>query len=48
METERLYDEFRRELPDILVKLALRPEDVQFVEYVKVAMEWLKDRQQEA
>ncbi len=48
VETERLYDEFRRELPDILVKLALRPEDVQFVEYVKVAMEWLKDRQQEA
>ena len=48
VETERLYEEFRRELPDILVKLALRPEDVQFVEYVKVAMEWLKDRQQEA
>jgi hypothetical protein len=27
VETERLYDEFRRELPDILVKLALRPEE---------------------
>jgi len=48
VETERFYDEFRRELPDIFLKLALRPEDVQFVEYVKVAMEWLKDRQQEA
>lgn len=45
VETERLYDEFRRDLPAILVKLALRAEDVQFVEYVKVAMEWLKDRQ---
>lgn len=45
VETERLYNEFRRDLPHILVKLALRPEDVQFVEYVKVTMEWLKDRQ---
>jgi hypothetical protein len=45
LETERLYNEFRKDLPDILAKLALRPEDVQFVEYVKVAMEWLKDRQ---
>ena len=48
VETERLYDEFRRDLPAILVKLALRPEEVQFVEYVKVAMEWLKDRQHSA
>jgi hypothetical protein len=48
VETERLYHEFRRDLPDILVKLALRPEEVQFIEYVKVAMEWLKDRQQSA
>lgn len=46
--TERLYDEFRRDLPAILVKLALRPDEVQFVEYVKVAMEWLKDRQYSA
>jgi len=46
--TERLYDEFRRDLPAILVKLALRPDEVQFVEYVKVAMEWLKDRQHSA
>lgn len=45
LETERLYNEFHKDLPDILAKLALRPEDVQFVEYVKVAMEWLKDRQ---
>ena len=48
METERLYNEFQKDLPDILAKLALRPEEVQFVEYVKVAMEWLKDRQQSA
>jgi hypothetical protein len=48
VETERLYDEFRRDLPAILVKLALRPEEVRFVEYVKVAMEWLKDRQHSA
>lgn len=48
LETEHLYHEFRRDLPDILVKLALRPEEVQFIEYVKVAMEWLKDRQHSA
>jgi hypothetical protein len=46
VETELLYAEFRRDLPDILVKLSLRSDEVQFVEYVKVAMEWLKDRQQ--
>ena len=46
VETERLYNEFRMDLPAILVKLALRADEVQFVEYVKVAMEWLKDRQQ--
>ncbi len=45
LETERLYGEFRRDLPSILVKLGLRHEDVQFVEYVKVTMEWLRDRQ---
>jgi len=32
------------DLPAILEKLGLPPEDVQFVEYVKVAMEWLKAR----
>ena len=45
LETERLYDDFRRELPAILDKLSLRPDEVQFVEYVKIAMEWLADRQ---
>jgi hypothetical protein len=48
VETEHFYHDFCRDLPEILVKLALRPEDVQFVEYVKVAMEWLKDRQHTA
>lgn len=48
VETETLYNEFQTDLPDILAKLALRPTEVQFVEYVKVAMEWLKDRQQSA
>ncbi len=48
VETERLYKDFCRDLPDILVKLALRPEEVQFIEYVKVAMEWLKDRKNSA
>jgi uncharacterized protein YigA (DUF484 family) len=43
-----LYSEFRSELPDILENLALRQDEVQFVEYVKVAMEWLRDRQQNA
>ncbi len=42
LETERLYHDFREDLPNILAKLKLRPKDVQFVEYVKVAMEWLK------
>jgi hypothetical protein len=44
VETERLYREFQIDLPAILVKLALPPQNVQFVEYVKVAMEWLKAR----
>ena len=48
METEHFYHDFCKDLPEILVKLALRPEEVQFVEYVKVAMEWLKDRQNNA
>lgn len=48
VETERLYKDFCRDLPDILVKLALLPEEVQFIEYVKVAMEWLKDRKNSA
>lgn len=48
VETERLYNEFQKDLPNILAKLALRPKEVQFVEYVKVAMEWLRDRQQSA
>lgn len=45
-EMERLYAEFTNELPAILEKLSLRQDEVQFVEYVKVAMEWLRDRQQ--
>lgn len=44
-ELERLYAEFRNELPAIVERLALRQDEVQFVEYVKVAMEWLRDRQ---
>ncbi len=44
-ELERLYAEFRIELPAIVERLALREDEVQFVEYVKVAMEWLRDRQ---
>jgi hypothetical protein len=36
----RLHEEFTGELPDILEKLSLKQGDVQFVEYVKVAMEW--------
>jgi hypothetical protein len=47
-ELGHLYAEFRIELPDILENLALRQDEVQFVEYVKVAMEWLRDRQQNA
>ena len=46
VETETLYDEFRNELPAILDRLALRHDEVQFVEYVKIAMEWLPDRQE--
>lgn len=46
-ELERLYEAFRAVLPAILARLSLRQEDVQFVEYVKVAMEWLRDRQTE-
>lgn len=45
-EMERLYAEFRADLPAILQNLSLRFDEVQFVEYVKVAMEWLRDRQQ--
>jgi hypothetical protein len=45
LETERLYTEFCHELPAILDQLALRHDEVQFVEYVKVTMEWLTDRQ---
>lgn len=48
VETEHFYHDFCRDLPEILVKLALRPEDVQYVEYVKVAMERLKDHQHTA
>ena len=44
LETQRLYGDFQNDLPAILGKLGLPPEDVQFVEYVKVAMEWLKAR----
>jgi hypothetical protein len=47
-ELERLYAEFSSELPAIVDRLALRQDEVQFVEYVKVAMEWLRDRQQSA
>lgn len=42
IETERLYNNFCEDLSVILEKLELRPVDVQFVEFVKVAMEWLK------
>ncbi len=45
IETERLYRDFRSDLPLILSELSLRHNEVQFVEYVKVAMEWLRDRQ---
>jgi len=45
LETERLYSEFHRDLPLILAELSLPHNEVQFVEYVKVAMEWLRDRQ---
>lgn len=45
LETERLYGLFRSDLPFILAALSLRHNEVQFVEYVKVAMEWLRDRQ---
>ena len=45
LETEKLHDDFRMDLPSILAKLSLRPDEIQFVEYVKVAKEWLKDRQ---
>lgn len=46
LETERLYHAFREELPAILHKFALAEDEVQFVDYVNVAMEWLKDRQE--
>jgi hypothetical protein len=42
---EHLYADFRHELPAILANLSLRPQELQFVEYVKVAMEWLRDQQ---
>lgn len=45
VETECLYDEFRKELPAVLAMLALRSDEIQFVEYVKITMEWLADRQ---
>ncbi len=47
IETEKLYADFREDLPSILTNLSLRHGEVQFVEYVKIAMEWLKARQQE-
>jgi hypothetical protein len=47
-ELECLYAEFRVDLPAIAEKLGLHLHDLQFVEYVKVAMEWLRDRQQNA
>ena len=47
-EIERLYADFRVELPAIVERLSLRQDEVLFVEYVKVAMEWLRDRQQSA
>jgi hypothetical protein len=44
-EMERLFAEFLGDLPAILDNLSLRRDDVQFVEHVKVTMEWLKHRQ---
>ena len=38
------YACFSSELPAILTILSLRHEEVPIVEYVKVAMEWLRDR----
>ena len=47
-ELERLYDEFQNELPEILTKLDFDQGGLQFVEYVKLAMEWLLARQQDS
>lgn len=48
LETARLYREFQAELPPILATLGLRHNAIQFVEYVKIAMEWLRETQTSA
>jgi hypothetical protein len=47
-EMERLYGAFRTDLPAIAEGLGYHLHDLQFVDYVNVAMEWLRDRQQSA
>ena len=44
VELEGLYTSFRHEMPAILAQLSLRDEELQYVEYVKMAMAWLGDR----
>jgi len=46
VEVKDFYCEFRAEFPAIVEALGFLPDGLQFVDYVKVAMEWLRDRQQ--
>ncbi len=40
------YGEFRADIPTILARLSLEEDEVQFVEYVQMANEWLLGRQE--
>lgn len=44
-ELNRTYAEFRSERPAILATLRIREDELQFVEYVNFALEWLQDRE---
>jgi len=43
-ELEAVYGEFRADLPDILARIPLREQEMQFIEYVNICAEWLAKR----